>query len=281
MRSKISSDYIQIILRKKNGKFRNVSAPEDDLKQCQRKILHHIIAYLPISNYAKAYVKGNSLTHCASPHVGKKYLLKLDIADFFGSISFEKVYSTAFHTKYFPKQIGAMLTTLCCRNDVLPQGAPTSPALSNLVMRNFDQSIGCWCEKHEIFYTRYCDDMTFSSNQPLFVIYRKAKVMLEEMGFTLNQTKTHFITHANRQSVTGLTVNEKVSVSNYYKRKLRQEMYYVLKFGLEDSMQYTSYNDPQKHYHHLVGKLNFVLQIEPNLTWFRKALEEMTKRYGL
>lgn len=140
-------------------------------------------------------------------------MLKLDIADFFGSIRFDQVYSAAFNTRYFPRQIGVMLATLCCRKDALPQGAPTSPALSNVVMRHFDQSIGRWCERRGISYTRYCDDMTFSSDKPLFVVYQKAKTILEEMGFELNEKKTRFVTNANRQSVTGLTVNEKVAVS--------------------------------------------------------------------
>ena len=90
-------------------------------------------------------------------------------------------------------------------------------------MRNFDNNIGKWCAARGIAYTRYCDDMTFSSDRPLFAVYQKAKSMLEAMGFELNERKTRFVTRANRQSVTGLTVNEKVSVSGDYKRGRRQE----------------------------------------------------------
>ena len=67
-------------------------------------------------------------------------MLKMDLSDFFGSIRFDMVYSAAFNTKFFPKQIGTVLTTLCCKDDALPQGAPTSPAISNLVMKQFDDN---------------------------------------------------------------------------------------------------------------------------------------------
>lgn len=275
--------YQPISLKKKNGRIRQLHAPNDRLKKVQSKILHEILSKLPVSEYATAYIKGGTLVHNASPHVGKRYLLKLDITDFFGSIDFDQVYSAAFHTRYFPKQIAVILTTLCCRKEVLPQGAPTSPALSNIVMRNFDDNIGRWCKKHDVSYTRYCDDMTFSSDKPLFVVYQRVKTMLEEMGFELNEKKTHFVTHANRQSVTGITVNEKISVQRDYKRALRQEVYYVLKFGLADSIVRGNRKefitddlpDVEKYYNNLLGRFAFVLQIEPENPWFQNALTEL------
>lgn len=275
--------YQPIQLPKKCGGFRQIYAPDDRLKKYQNIILHKIISKMPVSKYATAYKKGGTLVQNASPHVGKRYLLKLDITDFFGSICFEQIYNAAFNTRYFPKQIGVILTKLCSRNGVLPQGAPTSPALSNIVMRNFDDNIGKWCERHGISYTRYCDDMTFSSNQPLYTVYQKAKAMLEEMGFELNEKKTRFVTNANRQSVTGLTVNEKVAVQSDYKRTLRQEVHYVLKFGLVENIIRIDRKDfitggfpnVEKYYHNLLGRVAFVLQIEPENTWFQKALIEL------
>ena len=150
-------------------------------------------------------------------------------------------------------------------------------------MRNFDDNIGYWCEKHGISYTRYCDDMTFSSDKPLYTVYQKVKAMLEEMCFELNEKKTHFVTNANRQSVTGLTVNKKVSVSSVYKRSLRQEVYYVLKFGLAENIiranrkDFMTGNIPniEKYYNNLLGRIAFVLQIEPQNTWFQNALTEL------
>lgn len=279
----VDAAYRPISLQKKNGKYRQIYAPNDCLKHCQKRILQEILTKLPVSEYATAYRKGATLLQNASPHVGKRYILKLDITDFFGSICFEQVYSAAFHTGYYPKQIGVLFTRLCCRKNTLPQGAPTSPALSNLVMRNFDNSIGKWCKKRGIAYTRYCDDMTFSADTPLFAVYQKAKGMLNEMGFSLNAQKTHFLTNAGRQSVTGLCVNEKVAVPRDYKRKLRQEVYYALKFGAAESVWHADRKafmtgdvpNAEAYYNHLLGRVGFVLQIEPENAWFQAAFEQL------
>ena len=179
--------------------------------------------------------------------------------------------------------MGFLLTSLCCKDGALPQGAPTSPALSNLVMRNFDTSMARWCQRRGIVYTRYCDDLTFSADRPLFAVYSKAKNMLAEMGFDLNEAKTHFITNAGRQSVTGLTVNEKVSVPAGYKRSLRQEVYYALRFGLADSilrgghaaLRTDGVPNTERYRQQLLGRVQYVLQIEPENRWFREAKQKL------
>lgn len=275
--------YYTVELKKKNGKSRLLHVPDEELKRAQRMILHKILKCFTASDHATAYVRRKSLTDNANPHVGKRYLLKLDITDFFGSITFDHVYRAVFNSKYFPKQIGVILTSLCCCNDVLPQGAPTSPYISNIVMCEFDDCLGSWCKKHGVAYTRYCDDLTFSSNQPLFHVYQKVRSMLECMGFAINESKTHFVTNANRQSVTGLTVNEKVSVSAEYKRKLRQAVHYVLRYGSDDCILHTNKTefitngvpDEEKYLQHLIGRVNYVLQIEPNNTWFGKKIRPL------
>ncbi len=275
--------YHELVLAKKNGGVRVINAPASSLKRVQRKILDGILSHFPVSEYATAYRANGNLVKNASVHCGKKYLLKLDISDFFGSIQFYMVQSTVFNTYFFPKQIGYMLTSLCCVDGVLPQGAPTSPCLSNLVLRHFDRVMGAWCKKSGIDYTRYCDDITFSGNEPLYKAYVKAKAMLEDMGLYLNEKKTRFITNASRQIVTGLTVNEKVSVSADYKRKLRQDVYYALKFGLENSVIYSGKSEfiednhvnAEKYYCHLVGRISYVLQIEPDNEYFFRVLQKL------
>lgn len=275
--------YKKIEIPKKSFGTRVINAPELCLKHIQRIIHTKILDNISISKYASAYHKKAKLVENASPHVGKRFLLKLDLIDFFGSIQFKEIYSCVFNTKYFPKQIGVMLTKLCCVNDVLPQGTPTSPAISNIVMKNFDDNFGAWCEARGFSYTRYCDDITISGNKPLYPAYCKAKRWLENMGFEINPHKTRFITNASRQTVTGITVNEKLSVSADYKRKLRQEIYYALKFGIGDAVLHkniTKYIDRGKadvsgYYSYLVGKVSFVLSIEPCNAYFKKAFEEL------
>lgn len=276
-----SSCYLPVDLPKKGGGVRRLHVPNAVLKSAQRRILHGILSQLPISPYATAYIRGKRLSDNAAPHCGHRYLLKLDITDFFGSIRFDQVYSTAFNTTRFPKLIGVMLTTLCCYEDVLPQGAPTSPTLSNVVMRSFDDRIGEWCKTRGITYTRYCDDMTFSADVPLYAVYEKVRAMLQEMGLSLNKKKTRFITHASRQCVTGLTVNERVTVSSEYKRDLRQQVHYALKFGFADALAKRpdlSFASGDHYARHLIGRVRYVLQIEPHNAWFQNALQALLWR---
>ena len=280
----IQDAYHPVMIPKHSGGFRHLHIPNARLLACQKQINRNFLSHFPVSTFATAYRKGGSALRNAEPHVGRKYLLKLDITDFFGSISFEQVLCSAFNTCYVSKQVGYLLTSLCCKNDVLPQGSPTSPALSNIVMRRFDDQIGLWCSQRQITYTRYCDDMTFSSDRPLYGAYQKVKKMLFEMGFELNESKTHFISNADRQTVTGLVVNEKLSIPGSYKRNLRQEIYYTLKFGIEDSivhgnrLNFLGDGQPIRcptYMTHLIGSVQYVLQIEPENRWFLNAKQKL------
>lgn len=268
---------------KHSGGIRVLHVPEHSLKVMQRRILRDILMRFSPSEYASAYVRRRMLVQHAAPHTGKRYLLRLDIKNFFGSIRAEQVYRAAFHNGLFSRQVGWMLTALCCLNNSLPQGAPTSPALSNLIMKRFDQELGRWCGERGIAYTRYCDDMVFSADRSLAPVYKKGKAMLSEMGFALNKGKTRFVSNAGRQSVTGLTVNERVAVAKDYKRQLRQEIHYALKFGAEDAIRHTGRQDfftdgepdPERYFRHLSGRVQFVLQIEPGNRWFWEAAKKL------
>lgn len=270
-------------LAKKNGGFRTICMPLEYLKLVQRWINKEILYKIPISEYATAYHKGAKLIDNAKPHISKKYVLKLDLKDFFGSISFEQIYSCVFNSRRFPKHIGVMLTELCCKNGSLPQGAPTSPAISNIVMRGFDDAFGNWCKKQGFSYSRYCDDITVSGDSSLYVAFVKVKSMLESMGFELNGEKTHFITNASRQTVTGLCVNERARIPADYRRNLRQEIYYAEKFGVSNAVQYAGRTDfifegmvdTEGYLMHLEGKIRYILQIEPDNKYFAEALKKV------
>ena len=280
--------YKLIMLRKRSGGLRFIHSPDALLKFTQQRILKNILEHIEISPYATAYAKGKNLKDNATPHTNHKYLLKMDITDFFGNITYLQVISTAFNSKRFPVQIGAMLTSLCCLNEVLPQGAPTSPMLSNIVMKGFDDIIGAWCKKRNISYTRYCDDLTFSADTPLYNVYVKVRDMLEKRGFEVNEEKTKFISNSSSQRVTGLTVNEKVSIPHDYKKELRQEVYYAIKYGLADSIikgnktRYINRGTPNIHsyFSHLKGKIFYVLQIEPQNKWFADATQKLNDKYA-
>lgn len=274
--------YNIIRIPKKDGTRRTLMVPDGLLKNIQKNILRHILSTYEVSSCAMAYQKGTSVLKNASVHTGNRLVLKLDIEDFFGTISFPMVLKSAFSLKYFPLPVGTMLTALCCCQEFLPQGAPTSPAISNLVMQPFDEYMKLWCEKRGISYSRYCDDMTFSGDFNPGQVIRKVSGFLYEMGFSLNEEKTRILSCHGRQAVTGIVVNEKVQVSADYRRKLRQEVHYCLKFGVKSHLKRTerAIKGPEEELRYLfslLGKIRYLLYIKPEDTWFQDAREKITE----
>lgn len=215
----IENNYKIYKIKKRNGKLRTIYEPTPLLKHIQKQILINILNNKSISKYAKAYHKGISLKENATPHVNKKIILKLDIKDFFENITFFNIYQACFPIEYFPKSVGMLLTKLCTYQDHLPQGAPTSAYVSNLVMKEFDEEIGTWCKNNNISYTRYSDDMTFSGDMNPIQIIAKVRKMLYKLGLELNAQKTHLIHNSASQNVTEIVVNEKIQVSSKYRKK--------------------------------------------------------------
>ena len=259
---------------KRNGNKRELLIPNQTLKTIQRNILNHVLKGLSISKYATAYVKKRSLRDNASVHVGKEIVLKLDIKNFFGNIHFEDLYRV-LPNSLFPPSIKVLLLKLCTYEDCLPQGAPTSPYLSNLVMRHFDDYIGDYCEKKNISYTRYSDDLTFSGNMDVWELKKIVQSFLDAMGFSLNEEKTKILRKNTKQTVTGVVVNEKINSSKSYRRKIRQEMYYIQKYGLDSHNIYTNQNIMLSS---LMGKVRYCLFLDSSnkeMKTYEKRLKSM------
>lgn len=276
--------YYKYMIPKRNGSKRVILEPDYLLKHIQKNIYHSILETREISKYATAYHKESDIKNNASIHVNQPMILKLDITSFFDAITFPIIYRTIFNTNYFSPRIGTLLTNLCCYDDYLPQGAVTSAAISNLVMKWFDDNIGAWCEKQNIHYTRYCDDMTFSGQFSPNQIINKVKGLLRSMGMELNQNKTRVISSGQRQTVTGIVVNKKLGVEKEYRKQIRQEVYYIEKFGLQSHLmrKYALIHQPtnafQEHYlRSLYGKINHVLHIDPEDGDCQKAKNKVKK----
>ena len=258
----IEKNYKVYKIKKNSGGYRTIYEPNFLLKHIQKSILNNILNNKSISKYAKAYHKGISLRDNACVHVNKEIILKLDIKDFFESISFVDIYNSCFSIEYFPKSVGMLLTYLCTYNDHLTQGSPTSSYISNLVMKDFDEEIGSYCEDNNISYTRYSDDMTFSGDFNPSDIIIKVRKMLCKLGLELNNKKIHVVSKSSCQSVTGIVVNEKVQVNSKYRNRIRQEVYYIKKYGLESHLGRCGFNgDKSKYLDKLYGRILYVLQI--------------------
>lgn len=269
--------YHPVWIPKRSGGYRRLDVPDPLLKQVQRNILHHVLDGFSVSPAATAYRRNCCAAWGAAVHRGKRLVLKLDIYDFFGSITFPLVLGYGFPAAYFPEQVRVLLASLCCCRQRLPQGAPSSPALSNLVMKSFDEAMMSWCGSREIAYTRYCDDMTFSGDfNPASVIGR-VRGFLESMDMELNWKKTAVCSQAGRQVVTGITVNEICQLPREDRRKLRQEIYLCLRHG-------TGEKEPAaavRRLEQLLGKVSYLLQVRPDDQWFlerKEALKALLKK---
>ena len=260
----LEKHYHTVYLPKSDGSKRKLSVPDLILKPVQKSIADNILIQYPISKYAKAYTPGSSVQKNARLHVGKKKILKLDIEGFFDHILYSRVKDTVFYEEKYSESIRILLTMLCYYNDSLPQGAPTSPAITNIIMYDFDETVGAFCNEKNIAYTRYCDDMTFSGCFDEREIISFVKGELRKLGLFLKNRKTAVISASKRQVVTGIVVNEKMNVTKDYKKTIRQEIYYIKKFGLDEHLKRLGISDKQQYVLSLKGRIAFVLQTIPN-----------------
>lgn len=260
----LEKHYHTVYLPKSDGSKRKLSVPDLILKLVQKSIADNILIQYPISKYAKAYKPGSSIQKNARPHIGKKKILKLDIEGFFDHILYSRVKDTVFYEEKYSESIRILLTMLCYYNDSLPQGAPTSPAITNIIMYDFDETVGAFCNEKNIAYTRYCDDMTFSGCFDEREIISFVKGELRKLGLFLKNRKTAVISASKRQVVTGIVVNEKMNVTKDYKKTIRQEIYYIKKFGLDEHLKRLGISDKQQYVLSLKGRIAFVLQTIPN-----------------
>ena len=273
----LEKHYHNVLIPKRDGSKRKLSVPDLILKRVQKSIADNILAQYPVSKYAKAYKVGSNVQRNAQPHIGKKKILKLDIEGFFDHILYSQVKNIVFCEEKFAEPIRVLLTMLCYYKESLPQGAPTSPAITNIIMYDFDETVGAFCGEKKIAYTRYCDDMTFSGDFDEGEVIAFVKGELCKLGLFLKNRKTAVIPASKRQTVTGIVVNEKLNITKDYKKKIRQEMHYIQKFGLDEHIKRCKIADKQQYVLSLGGRIAFVLQTTPNDSEFleyKKILAE-------
>ena len=260
----IPAHYRHVQIPKAAGGFRELSVPDQLLKRIQSRIHERLLWLEEISPYATAYRPGGSPRINARQHVGKPVIMKLDINKFFDHAIYPLVKEKAFPAERYSERNRVLLALLCTYHDVLPQGAPTSPAISNIILRDFDVAVGSWCAQRKITFTRYCDDMTFSGDFKPEEVIPMVRSELKQLGFFLNERKTTIARSNQRQLVTGLVVNETVRVPADYLRDLRQELYYCKKYGLVSHMERKGITVvPEKYAAMLFGRISYVLSVDP------------------
>jgi len=255
--------YYKTKIPKGNGEERELSVPDEFLKAIQRKIVEKILCFEDVSPYATAYVYGGSTVRNARPHIGQPVILKLDIKHFFDSVIYPVVKEKVFSEKKYSENNRILLSLLCLDEGVLPQGAPTSPIISNIIMKDFDDIIGEWCKQRKIRYTRYCDDMTFSGDFNPKETIEFVRGELRKRGYFLNNKKTTIVRDGQKKIVTGIVVNEKLNVSSEYRKSIRQTVYYCKKFGTASHLQMVNdIVDEKVFLQKLLGRINYVLSVD-------------------
>jgi RNA-directed DNA polymerase len=254
--------YRSFKIKKKNGKLRLITEPLPSLKEIQLWILENILYHIKVSRYAKAYVKKKTIHENVKYHTQKEKVLSLDLKDFFSSIKREEV-EKIFKSLGYSSNVSNLLSKLCCLHEVLPQGAPTSPCLSNIVMRHFDSKVSVYCNGINVKFTRYADDLTFSGSFDEIQITNFIREQLKELDLTLNEEKISIMNNNQRQIVTGIIVNEKLQIAKTDRKKLRLEMYYIEKYGLDSHLVKTK-NTKINYLKHIAGKINYALFINPH-----------------
>ncbi len=266
-----ASHYRYFKLKKRKGGFREISVPYPALLECQYWIYDNILSNVKISYCAHGFAKKKSIITNAKIHVGQKELLKIDIKDYFPSITKHRVIAM-FHRLGYPTDISFNLGSLCCLDDCLPQGAPTSPAISNIVSQMLDKRLFALAKKFDFKYTRYADDLAFSGEliPAKFIDYVDNIIKAE--GFIVNEEKTNLYKNTGKRILTGVSISSnKLKAPKSYKRNLFQELHYVKQFGLNSHMSKRKIRNPY-YINSLIGKLNYVISIEPDCKKAREYL---------
>lgn len=240
--------------KKKKGEFRTIDAPCAGLKMIQRALnLIFQTIYTP-HEAAMGFVPHRSVVTNARVHVGQKYVYNVDLKDFFPSITsgrlFKRLQVAPF---YMDKKMASIVTDLCCYTNadgknVLPQGAPTSPTITNFISEHLDRKLSKLARAYGMKYTRYADDITFSCSSNMFAEDGKfckslQNIIENEEHFKINTDKTRLCHSGERQEVTGLTVNEQTNVTRKYVKQMRLFLHIWEAKGLPEAQRLF-----EKHY---------------------------------
>jgi RNA-directed DNA polymerase len=236
--------YESFEIKKKRSGSRTISAPHNKLKCIQKRLNYLLQAYYLCIKPDEVYgfvIRPHYLgKHCpiaqnASVHVKKKYVLNIDLKDFFQNISayrVKKLFSSDVFQ--FSDQMATALTMLITYKGHLPTGAPTSPVISNFSCLQMDAQLKQFCQQHEISYSRYADDLSFSSDNAFSEeLKEKIRNVIHENHFQLNEKKFRLKSSNRKQTVTGLTVNQKVNVNRTLLKKIRAMVHDLTANGLE------------------------------------------------
>jgi retron-type reverse transcriptase len=254
--------YTQFNIPKKSGGVRTISAPSKTLKHILRGVNIILQSVFEPAGYVMGFTPGRSIITNAELHKNSDYVFNIDLKDFFPSINKSRVWVCLTLPPFnLNSKVADVIAGLCTMKEgegsdiryVLPQGAPTSPMLTNIVCRKLDRRLAGLAKKFNLKYSRYADDITFSGDKYVFGengCFRKELArIIADQNFTINEEKTRLQRYWERQEVTGLVVSDKVNVPREYIRNLRDILYIWQKYGKADAEKKFAehYSDNKAH----------------------------------
>jgi RNA-directed DNA polymerase len=294
-----TSHYIHFQIPKKTGGVREISAPLPRLKQAQQWILDNILERIVLHPTAHGFRRGRSIITNAQPHVGALVVINLDLQNFFPSISYSRV-KGIFRSIGYSESIATILGLICTEPDVtaveldgrsyyiaqnqryLPQGAPTSPALTNLLCRRLDRRLDRLASSRGFVYTRYADDLTFSTAdseklREIGNILKGTTGIVTHEGLTIHPDKTRVLRQSQQQEVTGVVVNQKLNVDRSTLKRFRATLYQIEKDGLAGKQWGQGADLLQS----ISGFANYVAMVNPTKgREFLAIVQRIHKKYG-
>lgn len=239
-------------ISKRGGGARLIDAPNKNLKIIQRSIANFLNEQYKARACVFAYVQNRGIVGHGEVHTNQRWLLRLDIKDFFHSITTARLTGLLVAAPFFiAPNVARTISLLCTKDGRLPQGSPASPTISNIICRGLDYKLKTIASKNKCYYTRYADDIFLSNNGAIFPPFLAQKndkgivtigVELSEIitsaGFSINEEKTFLRSRGERQIVTGLVVNKKVNVPKEFIRNIKSALHSWRKFGFEAAQKY-------------------------------------------
>lgn len=235
--SKRDTKYIHFEIPKKSGGVRSISSPDRVLKKIQRRLAFALEVYFTPKPSANGFVSGRSIVTNAKSHIGRKYVYNIDIKDFFPTIHYGRIKAVLqLHPIKASAEMAHLIAHLSCYKGVLPQGSPLSPIITNIVCQSMDYHLVKLAKHYRCFYSRYADDITFSSNKNIFKkdkFLNELNTIISNQGFQINENKTRLQKHTQRQEVTGVIVNQKTNLKRDYVKKIRAMLHNWENKGLD------------------------------------------------
>lgn len=272
------SMYSQFDIAKKNGKNRTITAPDKRLKIIQQKLAPILDQLYRVRNPVHGFVPLRSVKTNAEAHGHRRFIVNIDLKDFFPTIT-EKRIVGLLKSLEMETRVAEIVARLCCYMHQLPQGAPTSPVLSNMICYRLDTDLLLIAKASRAIYTRYADDITFSSYQPPSMLFdsgtptagrfspdllsAKVRTAISENGFLIHPDKSHYADRNSRRIVTGVKINAGLNVDRRYVRQIRAVLHSVEKLGLDEAIEkYSSKGGKGTIASHLRGKISYIAHIK-------------------